>query len=109
MLILFLIIGGSIGAILRYYFGQIFPFGTVISNIIASILLGLSIQITMNHLLFVMITVGICGGLSTFSTFIYEFITNKKMKAKINYMLWNVVGSIIGVAFGMIIGSFLAQ
>lgn len=109
MFIIFIIIGGSIGAILRYFFGQIFSFGTVISNIIASILLGVFTQIPMNHLLFNIFTVGFCGGLSTFSTFIYELITTKKMKDQINYMLWNVVASIFAVAIGMFIGSFFAK
>jgi fluoride exporter len=77
-------VGGAIGTLWRFWwsglvarrFGETFPFGTLAVNITASILLGLTSGI-LAHLadralataLQQLLAVGICGGLSTFSSF----------------------------------------
>jgi CrcB protein len=77
-------IGGVIGSLWRFWwsglvaqrFGETFPFGTLVVNITASTALGL-ISGLLAHIsdrelataLQQLLAVGICGGLSTFSSF----------------------------------------
>jgi CrcB protein len=85
--ILYVGIGGFIGASLRYiitvnstkWFGSHLPYGTLIVNIAGGLLIGLIMElcvstnfISPNLKLF--LTTGIMGGLTTFSTFSYETI-----------------------------------
>jgi fluoride exporter len=77
-------IGGMLGTVWRFWwssliarrFGETFPFGTLTVNLIASILLG-SVSGFAAHLadrqlatgLQQLLAIGVCGGLSTFSSF----------------------------------------
>ena len=77
-------VGGVIGSLWRFWwsglvarhFGETFPFGTLVVNITASVVLGL-ISGFLAHLrdhelataMQQFLVVGICGGLSTFSSF----------------------------------------
>lgn len=90
---LYIFIGGGIGSTLRYmvsllwqhlrlhphYADIIFPWPTLIVNIIGCLLIGLFyIHPTTLHLkpeTTIMLTTGLCGGLTTFSTFSYESLT----------------------------------
>ena len=77
-------IGGALGSIWRFWwsgwvaerFGETFPFGTLVVNMIASALLGLVSGLMLRlgatdtaAALQQFISVGVCGGLSTFSSF----------------------------------------
>lgn len=81
MNVLAIFIGGGLGSVMRYGIGLAlkssgiqFPLGTLLANIIACLILGLTVGIYhskfagQNHL-WLFITMGICGGMSTFSTF----------------------------------------
>ena len=77
-------IGGMIGTVWRFWwsglfarhFGETFPFGTLAVNLVASILIGL-VSGFLAHVadrqlatgLHQLLAVGVCGGLSTFSSF----------------------------------------
>jgi fluoride exporter len=111
--IIYAALGSAIGGALRYwltgavhkYTSVLFPFGTLIVNIIGSFLLGLIIfyidsrQIVSQEMK-IFLTVGFCGGLTTFSTFSYETFTllqqNEITHAVINILL-NVFLTIIAV------------
>lgn len=86
--VLYVGIGGFIGATLRYiislnspkYFGTGLPYGTLFVNVIGGILIGFIMELSLstdlispNFRLF--LTTGIMGGLTTFSTFSYETIS----------------------------------
>jgi CrcB protein len=87
---LWVAVGGALGSVARYacsglvaaWFGETFPFGTLIINIVGSFVIGFFATLTGpdGRLLvpsdmrqFVM--VGICGGFTTFSSFSYQTLT----------------------------------
>ena len=113
--ILLVFIGGAVGSMWRYWwsgffarrFGDIFPFGTLAANLVGSVLIGAfagfllhvsndSLAAALQQLL----VVGICGGLTTFSSFslqTYSLITAGRGLAAI----LNIVIS-TGLSFGCV-------
>ncbi len=85
--ILFICIGASLGALLRYGLGlsmnSIFPtmpLGTFFANILGGFLMGIFMGLTKDHVFFpdtmkLAITTGFLGSLTTFSTFSAETLT----------------------------------
>jgi CrcB protein len=74
--------GGAVGSVARYLagigstrmFGLAFPWGTLIINIAGSFLIGVFVELfalkwNLPQEARVFLTVGICGGFTTFSTF----------------------------------------
>ncbi|MGE6647699.1 fluoride efflux transporter CrcB [Shewanella colwelliana] len=82
--LLFVALGGSIGAVFRYLislfmiqvFGSSFPFGTLVVNILGSFLMGVIYALgqvsEVSPELKALIGVGLLGALTTFSTFSNE-------------------------------------
>jgi CrcB protein len=75
-------IGGFIGTVLRYFtslffqvnYVGIFPWGTFTVNILGSLLIGIFYGLSERNAIFspelrLFLTVGICGGFTTFSSF----------------------------------------
>lgn len=78
-------VGGGIGAAARYLlsawvhaaFGQAFPWGTLLVNVVGSFIIGLVMVLSLERGIVspevrLLLTTGFCGGLTTFSTFSYE-------------------------------------
>jgi len=113
-------IGGFIGAILRAYVVFLInsnikhniPFGTLSVNLIGSFLLGILIgliefYIIQNTYIKSLLTTGLLGAFTTFSTFAIEsffLFKNSLYLEAISYILLNVIGSIIlaGAGFKII-------
>lgn len=76
-------IGGALGSVLRYAVGLAmqrasvdFPYGTLTINVSGSLVLGFLMRFllatTASPELRAALTIGVCGGYTTFSTFSYE-------------------------------------
>jgi fluoride exporter len=106
---LWVALGGAIGSVARYgcsslvasWFGETFPLGTLIINVIGSFVIGFFATVTGpdGRLLvpgdmrqFVM--VGICGGYTTFSSFSYQTLTLAQ-DGEFARAGANVVGSVV--------------
>ncbi len=78
----YVFVGGGLGSVTRHLIGRVivkytplnFPIGTLIANVLASLLLGYIMSKLAISEGFVkpLIAVGFCGGFSTFSTFSYD-------------------------------------
>ena len=109
-LILAVAIGGAIGSVARYLvaigsgklFGMAFPWGTLIINITGSFLIGAFVGLfatkwDLPQPMRVFLTVGICGGYTTFSTFSLDvfYLTERgELLASATYMIGSVVLSV---------------
>ncbi|NLT95387.1 MAG: fluoride efflux transporter CrcB [Clostridia bacterium] len=114
--ILYVGIGGFIGASLRYIismnaikiWGPHFPYGTLIVNVIGGILIGLTMELSLTTNLIspdlrLFLTAGILGGLTTFSTFSHETISlffNNNYGLGILNICLNLFLSLGGVVLG---------
>lgn len=112
--IIYVGIGGFIGAVLRYLItiqssemiNSSFPLGTLIVNVVGGFLIGMIVELSIstdmisaNLKLF--LTTGIMGGLTTFSTFSLEtinLISSERYLLGITNVFLNVFLSLGGVA-----------
>jgi fluoride exporter len=121
MKILFVLLGGSLGALSRYgvsllavkLFGVKFPWGTLIVNLSGCFLIGLAFAWgerglgIMNPLVRLFFMTGFLGALTTFSTFGLETVTalqeGRYLVAAANIVANNVIGISL-VFLGMVVG-----
>ena len=117
---LLICLGGAIGTGLRYvtailalrWLGGDFPYGTLMVNVIGSFLIGLIQQVGLTSPLIpdttrLFLTVGIMGGLTTYSSFSYETLRLAQLgawgQAWLNILLTTVLCltvCVLGIAAG---------
>ncbi|HAA13213.1 MAG TPA: fluoride efflux transporter CrcB [Cytophagales bacterium] len=80
-------VGGAVGSMGRYLIGVyaqrwwpgLFPWGTLIANVLGALLIGLFFGLFSRQLLSdsqkLLLMTGFCGGFTTFSTFAHENLT----------------------------------
>ncbi len=115
-MIWYIALGSALGGMLRYLLGgwiqraagHGFPLGTLVINVSGSLALGLLLRWashppTLNPDLRAFLTVGLCGGFTTFSTFSAESITlmqDGQWGKAMTYILLSVTLSLAATAAG---------
>ncbi len=110
-------LGGAAGSVIRYVVGVAvqgrtgldFPVGTLVVNISGSLLLGFVIHYALatpaiTPEVRALLTTGLCGGYTTFSTFSYETVAlmqDGDWRRATLYVGLSVAGSILGVMLGI--------
>lgn len=110
---LFVFIGAAFGGVFRYwlsdvvqkYFNPFFPYGTLVVNILGSFLLGVIIfyfdeRQLISQPVKLFLTIGFCGGFTTFSTFSYETLAlfnSAQFLLAVSNIFLNVMFSLIGI------------
>lgn len=117
-------IGAALGGMLRYWstntiqklFPFIFPSGTLFVNFLGSFLLGFILfyfdaKELLSHQMKIFLTIGFCGGLTTFSAFSYETVAllrdSEILFCLVNIFL-NVFFSILAVMLSYIIAKIIS-
>jgi CrcB protein len=77
-------IAGGLGSVIRLFLSRwigVLPWGILVANVVASFVMGLGLSLfAVNTVLAQIVSVGICGGLSTFSTFSAQTVEYFKAK-----------------------------
>jgi CrcB protein len=110
-------LGGAIGSVIRYVVGVTvqsrsgldFPVGTLLVNLSGCLILGFLIHYALatpaiTPEVRALLTTGLCGGYTTFSTFSYETVTliqDGDWRRAILYVGLSVAGSILAVMLGI--------
>lgn len=116
--ILYVAIGGLIGAISRFvvvnrvskHMPSSFPYGTLIVNVIGSFLLGLLYGLAVSVHVKALVGAGFLGAFTTFSTFQYEIVqlrNSGKWKEVFFYISGSVLIGIAVAALGFWLGCFI--
>ena len=118
--VLLVILGGAVGAPLRYLTDRVvqarhdtvFPWGTFSVNVAGSLILGLIAgavaEAAIPHSLLFLVGVGFCGALTTYSTFSYETLALRERGA-IFYAVTYVIISVAATLGAAFVGAAIAK
>jgi len=116
MSLIYIVIGGGVGALLRYFSSQFvnslynknFSLGTIFVNCVGALLIGFLINIFdmfgINTKLKLLIITGFLGGYTTFSTYSFEtvnYFINGNIKYGVLNILLNNILCILFVLLGL--------
>jgi fluoride exporter len=118
---LWIAIGGSLGSLARYWVGTTvagrlgtkFPYGTLVINITACVIIGLSLaflgkRTELNPAWRYLVPIGFVGAYSTFSTFEWEIFSNLQTGAFLIAALYVVLSFSVGL-LGVWCGVMIAR
>lgn len=123
MILLYIAFGSAAGGVLRYLLGGVvqraaggtFPLGTLLINITGSFLLGFLYRYSADSAAIsaemrAMLTIGLCGGYTTFSSFSFEsvrLLEDGQVGRAMLYVGLSVVLCLAGTALGIVAGKEL--
>lgn len=121
---LFIMLGGALGSAARFWVGTTvaertgarFPFGTLIINITACFIIGLSLEFLSHHANLspswrYLIPIGFVGAYSTFSTFEWEVFSSMSHGTfwiGILYIVVSLVSGLISIGLGVSLAKTLS-
>ena len=104
-------LGSFCGGALRYYISTLmksacsqgFPWGTMSVNLVGCLLIGLLLGIfsrcgVQSNSWSLLLTVGLCGGFTTFSTFANESLQMLQIGNTLNLIIYILASVIVGIA-----------
>lgn len=119
--LLYIFLGGGLGSVVRFatskwissLHNQQFPYGTLVANIIACLILGFVIGVADHKQIIspaarLFWAVGFCGGFSTFSTFSAETISLLQNGFHLSTVLY-VIGSFVFCITATYAGLYLGE
>lgn len=105
---LLVVLGGMVGAPLRYLvdvrvtarFGPGFPFGTMVANTVACVLLGVvaGLGLAADEPAYVLLGTGVAGAMSTYSTFAFEVVRLGEEGRPARAAVYALVSTVMGLA-----------
>lgn len=116
--IILVAIGGAIGAVCRYLLGLIplkpqngFPVMTFLINVGGAFLIGLFTALALKHIIVsnktsLLLKTGICGGFTTFSSFMFEAVSlveKGNTGVAIFYVVISCVAGVLAAFLGTIV------
>ena len=112
--------GGALGSAARYGIALMannlsiqLPFGTLTANVLGCLLIGVFSQVAVNTTILspgmrLFLTVGFCGGFTTFSTFVVEILSLADTGQSIIPLLYAVSSVVLGL-LALIAGVWLVK
>ena len=102
-------LGGGLGSLLRYFANTVCPYPTIVVNIVGSFIIGFFYayfidKADISQPLKLAITVGFCGGLTTFSTFsleLFKMIEKGGYIQSFGYVVLSVVTCLLFTGIGV--------
>ena len=124
MIPIYIAAGGAVGAVARYalggwihtWAGSRFPWGTLTINVLGSLLIGFSLRyleaLPASPELRALVTIGLLGGFTTFSTYTYETVAllrDGEWLRGVLYSLGSLGVGLVAVAIGLAVAGFVLE
>ena len=120
--VLLVFMGGGLGSVCRYlisdisYFKKfVIAYPTLLTNLLGCFLIGLALgwsikNSNIDSSIFILFTVGFCGGFTTFSSFSQENLTlinNNQLSSLFVYVFSSILVGIFSVFLGLKVSKYL--